>query len=115
MVALYAVLSALKIERRWIWMFVALTHTSLLFRLSLGKASPWALIFFVIGLAVVALRKPILGAIIGALFALSHGAEILRIASVYVAGELIFLRSVERRPWKESFCVLARSPRRLVV
>ncbi|MFA6429438.1 MAG: hypothetical protein WCV84_02975 [Patescibacteria group bacterium] len=105
MVALYAVLNALKIERPWFWLFAALTQTSLLFRLSLGKASPWALIFFVIGLAAVALRKPILGAIIGALFALSHGGwEILLGAQgLYVAGELLFLRSVERRSWKESF------------
>jgi hypothetical protein len=99
-----AVLRRLAFQHAWLWTFLVATSASMIVRLSLAKASPIALIWFVLGLYAVAKRKRLLAFLIGVGFALSHGGWIILLVcqAMFAFGEMIFLRFVEARSWREA-------------
>jgi hypothetical protein len=66
-------------------------------RLLIAKASPLAIIFFVLGLAATWKRKPFTVAIIAFLFALTHGGWVYLVASIVLMGigDVLYRRVVE--------------------
>lgn len=98
------VLRRLSVQHAWVWTLLVATSASMIVRLTLAKASPIALIWFVLGLYAAAKRKHWLALIAGAGFALSHGGWIILLVclALFAAGEMIFLRFVEARSWREA-------------
>lgn len=89
-----------------LWTILAIVSPLLSFRLSLGKASPFAIGSFLIGISAIAVPSSIVGFLAGMFFALSHGgwAILLGTQIAYLVGDLFARRALERRPWIETFC-----------
>ena len=104
----YFVVRKLEIRRPWFWTVLLSISTFLIVRLSLGKASPLALIWLVLGMFAILKKKPWLGIVAGLGFALSHGGWIVLLAcqTLYLVGEIAFAKVVEDHEWKK---VLAAS------
>ena len=103
----YKVLQKLSIQHPLIWTALATLSMPLSFRLSLGKATPFALTAFVLGLA--AIQRPsktkreqmilcVAAFVAGLIFSLSHGGWIILLASqaLYILGGWILDRYVTR-------------------
>ena len=111
----YLLLRWLKIQQAEFWIFLCAISSPLLVRLSLAKASPLALIWFLLGIAVLLkvnsyppaglagkLKAPF-SFLSGFGFALSHGGwMILLICQVLcLIGQACYARVVDRAAWKE--------------
>ena len=103
----FKVLERLSVQHPFLWTTLAVLSMPLSFRLSLGKASPFALAAFVMGLAAMlhatnTKRERIAchaaAFIAGLIFSLSHGGWIILLVSqaLYILGGLIFDRYVTR-------------------
>ncbi|MBM3204721.1 hypothetical protein FJZ48_01940 [Candidatus Uhrbacteria bacterium] len=101
----YLILKRCHFRYPFFWTTLLALTPGLLFRLSLDKASPLALLFFLFGLAALVLRKPLWACIAGLLFALTHGGWIILFLAyaVYFFGEWLFEMMVEGRSWKMLF------------
>lgn len=121
--ALYAILKNLKLAHPILWTALAAISSPLLIRLSLAKASPLALLWFVLGLWLLTKemetkhailfkeRKWVLlvAILIGFLYSWSHGGWIIVLVGqgLLMVGGLLVDRFVFDKPWKSS---LARLP-----
>jgi len=105
----YWSLGAIGTTRRWPWMMLALLSAPFVFRLSLGKASPLAIGWFLIGMVAILRRKKALALFAGFGFALTHGgwSLLLLCQSAYVFGQIVFVRLVLDRPLKTGFLLSA--------
>lgn len=99
-VTAYLVLRWMKVERAGAWTLLLAGSGPLLFRLLLAKASPLALIWFVLGLASAWMRRPWLVCVVVAFFALSHGGWIYLLGSIVLlaTGDVVYRRVVEETP-----------------
>lgn len=98
------VLRRMRFQHAGFWTVLVAVSAPMVVRLSFAKASPIALIWFVLGMMAVAKRKRALGFLIGVGFALSHGGWIILLVcqTMFAFGEMIFLRFVGDRPWREA-------------
>lgn len=69
----YFLLRSLKIRRAEFWTALLIVIPPMILRLSLAKASPLAIAFTCLGVVALLKRKPIWGALAGALLVLTHG------------------------------------------
>jgi len=103
MAVLYFVLDDLSIRWPWLWVGLALCTSSIAFRFSLGKATPLAIIWFLLGLLAVMKRRPWIGLITGIGFALTHYGFALLLAC---QGLYFFVDAVshrwQKKSWRES-------------
>lgn len=108
-VVLYLVLHRLRTSSPELWTFLALTSSMLVLRLSLAKASPIALIWFVLGLFAIARRKPWIGCVAALGFALSHGGWIILLGSqaLFLIGDGVFERALMEKRWRASLAATA--------
>ncbi len=108
-IVLYLSLRRLRVSSPELWTFLALTSAMLVLRLSLAKASPIALIWFVLGMLAVARRKPWLGLVSTLGFALSHGGWIILLGSqaLFLAGDFLFERVLLEKRWRVSLAAIA--------
>jgi hypothetical protein len=102
---LFRCLHWLKVEQPHIWTMLLVLTNALTVRLSLGKASPFALVLFVIGLVATAKRAPWVAFLAGAAFALTHGGWILLLAAVgaFAVADIFAAYSLLRIPWHEAW------------
>ncbi|MEK7656105.1 MAG: hypothetical protein AAB386_05515 [Patescibacteria group bacterium] len=118
-ISIFAVcLRWLGIKKPWPWAVLLATTSPLIVRLLLAKATPLALIFFVLGLLAVWRRRPVLSFVVAALAALSHGGGIYLLVASWI---LCFGNAVHRRivggesfrdatrhaPWRECIAVIS--------
>jgi hypothetical protein len=82
----YLLLRWTKVRHAEVWALLLLATSPLMVRLLLAKASPLAIILFVLGLAATWKRKPFLVAFIAFLFALTHGGWVYLIGSIVLMG-----------------------------
>ena len=82
----YLLLRWMKVRHAEVWALLLLATSPLMVRLLLAKASPLAIILFVLGLAATWKRKPFLVAFIAFLFALTHGGWVYLIGSIVLMG-----------------------------
>jgi hypothetical protein len=104
-VTAYASFRWLDIHYAWAWTFLLAISSPLLTRLLLAKATPLALIWFVLGLAAAWKRRPGIVFAAMALFTLSHGGWPILLGSIFLLaiGEMIFQRVVEGKRWSCSY------------
>lgn len=97
---IYLVFRWMRISYAGLWTLLLAGSGPLLFRLLLAKASPLALMWFVLGLASAWMRRPWIVCAIAALFALSHGGWIYLLGSIVLlaVGDAVFRRVVEEMP-----------------
>lgn len=97
----YACFRWLGVRYAALWTAALAVTPPLIVRLLLGKASPLALTLFVLGMAAAWKRRPIVGLVIGALFALSHGgwAFLLGSLGLLMIGDIVYRRIVEDEGW----------------
>jgi hypothetical protein len=95
----YLALRWMKIRYAEVWTMLLALSGPLLLRLLLAKASPLALIWFVLGLAAAWMRRPWIVCIVAGLFALSHGGWLYLLGSIVflAVGDAIFRRIVEEQ------------------
>lgn len=109
-------LRSLGIKKPWPWVVLLAATSPLIVRLLLAKATPLALIFFVLGLLAVWRRRPIASFCIAALAALSHGGGIYLFAASWILcfGDALHRRIVDgesfrdaisHAPWRESIAI----------
>ncbi len=116
-ISIFAVcLRSLGIKKPWPWVVLLAATSPLIIRLLLAKATPLALIFFVLGLLAVWRRRPLASFCIAALAALSHGGGVyLLVASAILCfGDAVHRRIVDgesvrgsilKTPWREGMAV----------
>ena len=99
--AMYYAFDRLDLKPTWLWVTALFLTLPFIERISLGKATPMALIWFVLGLAFFWKRKDIALAIIACLFALTHNAWAFLAGSVGVLafGRLLYARIVRGCSW----------------
>ncbi len=87
------------------WSVLLMCTSPLLFRLLLMKATPLALMWFIVGLTAAWKRKSWLVVLIAALFALSHGGWVFLVGSIglLMTGDVLFRRIVDEQPWRLAF------------
>jgi len=109
----HALMRWLGIRYAWAWTFLLAISSPLLTRLLLAKATPLALIWFVLGLAAAWKRRPGIVFAAMALFTLSHGGWPILLGSILLLaiGEMIFQRVVEggritMRPYGETIAAI---------
>lgn len=92
----YLSLRWMKVSYAWFWTIVLALTQPLIVRLLLAKASPLALLLFVLGLAAAWKRKPLMVFLVSFIFALSHGGWALLVGSVWLLalGDFIFYYSI---------------------
>lgn len=97
----YACLRWLRVNYALAWTTLFAVSAPLLIRLLLGKATPYALILFVLGLTAVWKRKPWLCLLVGFIFALTHGGWVILLGSVglLALGETFHRRIIDGRSW----------------
>ncbi|MEO5927713.1 MAG: hypothetical protein ABIO72_03250 [Patescibacteria group bacterium] len=101
---IFLLLRWLKIRYAGAWMLLLMVSSPFMVRLLLAKASPIAITLFVLGLAAAWKRKPFLVALIGFLFALTHGGWVYLIGSIFLmgVGDALY-RWVMEEQWKLSY------------
>ena len=92
------------LEVHWsvVWTTLLILMYAFVFRILLGKATPLALIWYVLGLSAAWKRKPWLVCLAAFGYALSHGGWIYLIGSIplLIVGDVIFSRFVEELSWR---------------
>ncbi len=102
----YVCLRWMKIRyAEWWTLLIALTGP-LLVRMLLGKATPWAITLFVVGLVATWKRKPWIVFLVALVFALSHDGWVFLIGSMglLAMGEVVFDIVVEEKKIVASMC-----------
>lgn len=107
----YVLLRNARVPFPWLFAFLLAMTPLEIVRLTLAKATPIALIWFILGLAAVAApnirmrSRLFLSGIAGFGFALSHGGWPILIACqlLFAFGETLFDRIVTERPWRTCF------------
>ena len=86
--AFYLMLRAMRAPAPWLWTVLLLTLPHTLFRLTWAKATPLALVCFLLGLAALIWRRPWLAFVVGAVYALTHGGWVLLVGAqaLYLIG-----------------------------
>ncbi len=107
MAAFEACLRWFKVPHSLIWTALLAFTQPFVFRLLLGKATPLALIWYVLGLTSAWKRKPWLMALICMLFALSHAGWIYLAGSIVLmcVGRILYDKIVAEKSWSD--CVAA--------
>ena len=100
---LFASFRCIGIRRPLMWTGLVLATAPFLMRLTLGKATSLALIWFVLGLVCVWKRKPWFAMGVGILFALTHGGWVYLLGSVILLGigDALYRVVVEERRFKD--------------
>lgn len=102
----------LNVQRPISWTVILLSMQPFIFRLLLGKATPIAIICFVIGICATWKRSPWIVGLVALIFSLSHAGAIILLVSIGLlgVGEALFDRIVleqklseiiRRLPWRE--------------
>ena len=120
MAVFFFVLRALQIPKPMGWTFLLMITPFELIRLSFGKASPLALIWFVFGLLAISAThlsrrmRVSLAFVVGCGFALSHGGWVVLLMTqgLYLIGEALHERVLVERSWSE---IVTRSSWTVVV
>lgn len=101
--ALFASLRWIGIRKPLLWASLAIATGPFLLRVLLGKATPLALTWFVLGLAAAWMRRPWIVAIAAFAFALSHGGWVYLLGAVILLaiGDLLFRIVAEERAWTD--------------
>ena len=101
----YFIFRRLSVPWPWFWTAFLAAMPALVFRLSLDKALPFALVFFLMGLAGSALERPGWGFIAGLGFALAHGGWIVLLVcqGLYLFGAWLFDIVVDKKSWIDLF------------
>ena len=105
-VAMYALLRRLKVLHPSMWILLLAISAPLIVRLSLAKASPLALIWFMLGVTAMLLRRPWWGVVAGLGFALTHGGWMILLGcqALMLMGEFVYRRVMgEPREWRGIF------------
>lgn len=109
---LFAVMAYLSFEKlslrfAWLWTLVLIALPPMLTRLSLGKASPFAIGFFLFGIVAWHRSARIWAFAIGFLYALTHGGWPLLIGAqiVLTFGSWLYTRFVEESPGRPNFSI----------
>ncbi len=101
---LFFSLRRLRVPHAKFWTLLAIASPPLFFRLSLGKASPLALSWFVLGITALMMRSPWLAFFTGAGFALTHGGWLILLGcqGLMVMGEALHDHIVCDRSWRDA-------------
>ncbi len=108
----------LKVQSPIAWTIILLSMQPFIFRLLLGKATPIAIICFIIGISATWKRRPWIVALAALIFSLSHAGAIILLVSIGLlgVGEALFDRVVleqklseiiRRLPWREFLAACA--------
>jgi hypothetical protein len=104
MLALW-VIERLSIRHAWFWMIVMVAMPPMMTRLSLGKASPFAIGLFLLGILAWKKNTRVWAFLIGAIYALTHGGWPLLVGAQIVLsiGVWVYARFVdEERVWPDA-------------
>lgn len=93
------VIEKLAIRHAWFWTMVMLATPPMMTRLSLGKASPFAIALFLLGMLAWKTSARRWAFLIGVVYALTHGGWLLLIGAQVVLsiGEWVYARFVEEK------------------
>ena len=106
---LFLSLRRLRVPYVKLWTLLALASPSLFMRLSLGKASPLALSWFVLGVTALVTRSPWLAFFTGAGFALTHGGWLILLGcqGLMLVGEILHDRVISDYSWRDAFRMMS--------
>lgn len=98
-------LRLLKLPYPFIWVIALFLTQPFVMRMGLGKASPMAMIWFVLGITLFWMNRNIALFFCSFVFALTHNAWVFLLGAVGVLtfGQLLYARIVRAESWRDSF------------
>jgi hypothetical protein len=110
----YLVLRALRAPAPGIWTILLLILPHIIFRLTWAKATPLALICFILGMACLIWRKPWFALLVGFIYALLHGGwvlligcQILFVIGKWITKHLAFDEAIWRYALRDTLPIIA--------
>ncbi len=106
-VATLFIVERLSIKHAWFWTIVMVVIPPLIIRLSLGKASPFAIILFLLGILAWKKGWRVCAFVIGFVYALTHGGWPMLIGAqvVLALGDWVYVRFVREEESRPAFLI----------